>query len=161
MLTQYLTTACNISFLSTTNEREREREGEREPHTVVVYPRKHSLNVMHWRQISHNWSWGQWEKGQPEFTTPTLVPSSFWNETSYWLCLTWEMFHLKFEDWFFEVVIFLSFFVFCFFLFLGREAWKSVFFSLEHLKNHHYFQYRVWKICAAWKPWFGWNIYNV
>jgi hypothetical protein len=59
------------------------------------------------------------------------------------------------------VVIFLSFFVFCFFLFLGREAWKSVFFSLEHLKNHHYFQYRVWKICAAWKPWFGWNIYNV
>jgi hypothetical protein len=47
MLTQYLTTACNISFLSTTNERERERERERENHTVVVYPRKHSLNVMH------------------------------------------------------------------------------------------------------------------
>jgi hypothetical protein len=29
MLTQYLTTACNSSFLSTTNERERERERER------------------------------------------------------------------------------------------------------------------------------------
>jgi hypothetical protein len=97
MLTQYLTTACNISFLSTTNERERERGRERTTHCCCV-PKKALIECHALKKDLTRLIMGPMRKGPNEFTTPTLVPFTFWNETSFWQCLTREIFRLKFED---------------------------------------------------------------